>query len=64
VVALLTNLGTAPAGAWRGDLLMVAAAFCMALYSVWSRPLARAHGTIVYTALTMTFGGLVLIGLA
>jgi drug/metabolite transporter (DMT)-like permease len=63
-VALLTNLGSAPAGAWRGDLLMVAAAFCMALYSVWSRPLARKHGTIVYTAFTMTVGGAVLAGLA
>jgi drug/metabolite transporter (DMT)-like permease len=63
-VALLTNLGSAPAGAWRGDLLMVAASFCMALYSVWSRPLARKHGTIVYTAFTMTFGGAVLVGLA
>src|SRR5262249_7169844 len=29
-LALLTGLAAAPAGAWRGDLLMVAAAFCMA----------------------------------
>jgi drug/metabolite transporter (DMT)-like permease len=64
VIALVTNLGTAPAGAWRGDLLMVAAAFCMALFSVWSQPLAQEHGTIVYTTLAMTFGALVLIGLA
>lgn len=28
-VALLTNLTVAPPGAWRGDLLMVAAALCM-----------------------------------
>ena len=63
-LALLTNLGAAPAGAWRGDLLMVGAAFCMALYSVWSRPFAVTHGTIVYTGLAMTFGALVLIGLA
>jgi drug/metabolite transporter (DMT)-like permease len=57
-IALLTNLGTAPAGAWRGDLLMVAAAFCMAFYSVWSRPLTLAYGTIVYTTLAMATGGL------
>ena len=63
-IALLTNLGTAPAGAWRGDLLMVAAAFCMAFYSVWSRPLALAYGTIVYTTLAMATGGLALTGIA
>src|SRR6185503_11747792 len=63
-IALLTNLGTAPAGAWRGDLLMVAAAFCMAFYSVWSRPLALAYGTIVYTTLAMATGGLALAGIA
>lgn len=64
IVALMTSLGVAPAGAWRGDLLMVAAALCMALYSVWSRPFAREHGTIVYTAFAMACGGLVLVGLA
>ncbi|MBV8752489.1 MAG: DMT family transporter [Hyphomicrobiales bacterium] len=36
--ALAAGLADAPAGAWRGDLLMVAGAFCMALYNVWSRP--------------------------
>jgi drug/metabolite transporter (DMT)-like permease len=63
-VALFTNLGTAPAGAWRGDLLMVAAALCMALYSIWSRPLAQQYGTIVYTALAMTAGAVALLALA
>jgi drug/metabolite transporter (DMT)-like permease len=63
-VALLTNLATAPHGAWRGDLLMVAAAFTMAPYSIWSRPLAQRYGTIVYTALAMTFGGLALVSVA
>jgi drug/metabolite transporter (DMT)-like permease len=63
-IALLTNLDTAPAGAWRGDLLMVAAAFCMAFYSVWSRPLALAYGTLVYTTLAMATGGLALAGIA
>src|SRR6201991_2116816 len=33
--ALLSGLSTSPPGAWRGDLLMIAAAACMALYSVW-----------------------------
>jgi drug/metabolite transporter (DMT)-like permease len=63
-IALLTNLAIAPEGAWRGDLLMVAAAFTMAFYSIWSRPLAQRYGTIVYTALAMTFGGLALVSVA
>jgi drug/metabolite transporter (DMT)-like permease len=63
-VALFTNLRAAPASAWRGDLLMVAAALCMALYSIWSRPLAQQYGTIVYTALAMTFGAVALAALA
>lgn len=63
-VALLTDLGTAPVGAWRGDLLMVTAALCMAFYTVWSRPMAKAYGTIVYTAIAMTFGAMVLAGIA
>ncbi|MGD9806666.1 MAG: DMT family transporter [Hyphomicrobiaceae bacterium] len=63
-VALLTNLAAAPDEAWRGDLLMVAAAFTMALYSIWSKPLAQRYGTIVYTALAMTFGGIALVGAA
>lgn len=62
--ALLTNLGAAPVGAWRGDLLMVTAALCMAFYTVWSRPMAKAYGTIAYTAIAMTFGATVLVGLA
>src|SRR5215467_14303909 len=36
-VALVTGLADAPAGAWRGDLIMIAATLVMALYNVWSR---------------------------
>jgi drug/metabolite transporter (DMT)-like permease len=60
-VALFTGLGSAPSGAWRGDVLMVAAALCMAFYSVWSRALAKQYGAIAYTSLAMTFGALVLV---
>jgi drug/metabolite transporter (DMT)-like permease len=63
-VALLTDLGSAPAGAWQGDVLMIGAALCMAFYSVWSQPLAKRYGTIVYTALAMTFGACALVLLA
>lgn len=63
-VALLTGLDSARADAWRGDLLMMAAALCMALYSVWSKPLAERYGTLVYTALAMAFGASALVLLA
>jgi drug/metabolite transporter (DMT)-like permease len=63
-VALASNLGDAPPEAWRGDLLMIAAALCMALYSVWSKPLTRTYGTIVYTAIAMSFGAAALVCLA
>src|SRR5262245_54145774 len=36
--ALASGLTAAPAGAWRGDLIMTGATLCMALYNVWSRP--------------------------
>lgn len=59
-LALAGGLRTAPAGAWRGDLLMVAAAFCMALYNVWSRPVIRRTGPIPFTVAAMAVGALVL----
>src|SRR5579871_5958578 len=60
-LALLSGLSTAPAGAWRGDLLMVAASLCMALYSIWSKPFIRRSGPIPFTTLAMATGAAVLI---
>ncbi len=60
-LVLLSGLATAPAGAWRGDLLMIAASLCMALYSIWSRPVIRRSGPIPFTAMAMGVGALVLI---
>jgi drug/metabolite transporter (DMT)-like permease len=60
-MALLTGLATAPDGAWRGDLLMVAAALCMALYSIWSKPFIRRSGPIPFTTQAMAAGAVVLI---
>ncbi|SMF65600.1 EamA-like transporter family protein [Tistlia consotensis] len=60
-VALAAGLKTAPASAWRGDLLMVAAAFCMALYSVWSRPVIARSGPVPFTAAAMAAGALCLL---
>lgn len=58
VVTLLTSLTTAPAHAWRGDLLMVMAALCMAFYSVWSRAIIRRCGPLAFTSLAMAAGSL------
>ncbi|MCP4616963.1 MAG: DMT family transporter [Bradyrhizobium sp.] len=60
-LALLSGLTAAPAGAWRGDLLMVAAAFCMALYSIWSKPFIARSGAIPFTASAMAAGAAVLV---
>jgi drug/metabolite transporter (DMT)-like permease len=63
-LALLSGLEQAPTGAWRGDLIMVGAALCMALYSVWSRPLVRRCGPLPFTTLAMAVGGTALIVLS
>lgn len=50
-VALLSGLAQAPAGAWRGELVMLAATLCMSLYNVWSRPfIARSDPLAFLTA--------------
>jgi drug/metabolite transporter (DMT)-like permease len=63
-LALRSGLSSAPGGAWRGDLLMVAAALCMALYSIWSKPLIRRSGPIPFTAVSMGIGAACLIALS
>lgn len=63
-VALVTGLAVAPAGAWRGDLLMFAAAFCMALYNIWSKPLIHKLGPLGFTTMAMGAGASALVALA
>lgn len=63
-IALAAGLSNAPAGAWRGDLLMVGAALCMALYNVWSRPFISRSGPIPFAAAGMGVGALALIVIA
>lgn len=63
-LALLSSLGDAPAGAWRGDLIMIAAAGCMALYNVWSRPFVARSTAIAFAALGMGCGATALCVLA
>jgi drug/metabolite transporter (DMT)-like permease len=59
-VALGASLSVAPPGAWRGDLLMVAAAFCMALYSVWSRAFIARSAPLPFAAASMGVGAICL----
>jgi drug/metabolite transporter (DMT)-like permease len=54
--ALVTGLAAAPKDAWHGDLIMIAAASCMALYNVWSRPLIKRSGPLAYVTATMAAG--------
>src|SRR5262249_48070009 len=54
----------ARAGLWRGDLLMIGAATCMALYNVWSRPFIQRSGAIPFTAIAMTTGAIALLFLS
>jgi len=55
-LALNASLDIAPPDAWRGDVLMIAAALCMALYNVWSRPFIARSGPIVFTVFGMAVG--------
>lgn len=63
-IALLSSLGSAPDGAWRGDALMVSAAFCMALYNVWSKPFIRRSAPVPFTTMAMSVGALFLISVS
>jgi drug/metabolite transporter (DMT)-like permease len=48
--ALVSGLAKTVPGAWRGDLIMIGATFCMALYNVWSRPFIARSSTLFLTA--------------
>ena len=54
--ALLAGLARAPDGAWRGDLIMVAGALCMALYNVWSRPFIARSSSLAFVTGGMAAG--------
>jgi drug/metabolite transporter (DMT)-like permease len=58
--ALSPRLGHADA--WRGDLIMVAAAAMQAVYNVLSKPYIERVGALPFTALGMTLGGAALGG--
>jgi len=63
-LALAANLEAAPAGAWRGDLIMAGATLCMAFYSVFGRPLIARSSALGFLASGMAVGGGALIALS
>jgi drug/metabolite transporter (DMT)-like permease len=64
--ALAAGLSAAPPGAWRGELIMTGAVFCMAFYNVWSRPFMQRSSALGFLTVGMGAGAamLVLVGLA
>ena len=65
VAALAAGLSAAPPGAWRGELIMAAAVFCMAFYNVLSRPFMRRSSALGFLAVGMGTGAaaLMIVGL-
>jgi drug/metabolite transporter (DMT)-like permease len=64
--ALASGLSAAPSGAWRGELIMVAAVLCMAFYNVLSKPLMQRSSALGFLTVGMGFGAaaLALAGIA
>jgi drug/metabolite transporter (DMT)-like permease len=64
IAALASGLSTAPAGAWRGELIMTGAVFCMAFYNVLSRPLMQRSSALGFLIVGMGAGAaaLMLVG--
>jgi drug/metabolite transporter (DMT)-like permease len=59
--ALATALADAPAGAWRGDLIMAGATLCMALYNVWTRPFILRSSALGFVTASMGVGAAALV---
>lgn len=62
--ALGAGLDRAPSGAWRGDLMMIAAAGFQAFYNVFARPYIARSGPTTFAVAGMAVGGIVLGALA
>jgi drug/metabolite transporter (DMT)-like permease len=59
--ALATGVSAAPAGAWRGELVMAGAVLCMAFYNVWSRPFIQRSSALGFLTVGMGSGAAALI---
>jgi drug/metabolite transporter (DMT)-like permease len=62
--ALASGLSAAPAGAWRGELIMTGAVICMAFYNVWSRPFILRSSALGFLTVGMGAGAAALIAVA
>jgi drug/metabolite transporter (DMT)-like permease len=64
LAALVSGLSAAPAGAWRGELIMTGAVLCMSFYNVWSRPFMQRSSALGFLTVGMGCGAaaLILIG--
>ena len=61
LAALASGLAAAPAGAWRGELIMTVAVLCMAFYNVWSRPFIKRSSALGFLTVGMGAGAAALI---
>ncbi|MBR0775980.1 DMT family transporter [Bradyrhizobium diazoefficiens] len=61
VAALAAGLAQSPLGAWRGELIMTGAVFCMAFYNVLSRPLMQRSSALGFLTVGMGAGAVVLV---
>jgi drug/metabolite transporter (DMT)-like permease len=59
--ALAAGLARSPPGAWRGELIMTGAVFCMAFYNVLSRPLMQRSSALGFLTVGMGAGAVVLV---
>ncbi|MCP3372601.1 DMT family transporter [Bradyrhizobium cajani] len=59
--ALAAGLAQSPPGAWRGELIMTGAVFCMAFYNVLSRPFMQRSSPLGFLTVGMGAGALVLV---
>jgi drug/metabolite transporter (DMT)-like permease len=59
--ALAAGLSAAPEGAWRGELIMLAAVLCMAFYNVLSRPFMQRSSALGFLTVGMGAGAAALI---
>jgi drug/metabolite transporter (DMT)-like permease len=59
--ALASGLSAAPAGAWRGELIMAGAVLCMAFYNVWSRPFIQRSSALGFLTVGMGAGAAALL---
>src|ERR1700704_7086065 len=61
IAALASGLSAAPAGGWRGGLIMTRAVLCLAFYNFWSRPFIQRSSALGYLTVGMGTGAAALI---